>query len=272
MNVDYKRILIAFQFLTIIPLRVRGEISEKEMGESSAFFPLVGAFQGALLVTAHFVLVKVFPTELINGFLILLLILTNGGFHLDGLADTLDAIAAKSGGDRDVDRQRRLSIMKDSTIGPIGVISIVLTLLLKFTALNCVSYPLLFPYYFSLFLMPVIAKWTMVVSMFHGRPAREDGLGRIFITGTGVKEIIISTLFLLLSFISSQVFFIPSMSYILSFLYAVLLTEMYLFCRICASFFHKKFGGLTGDTVGAVSEITEIIFLLTVIVWSRLFT
>jgi adenosylcobinamide-GDP ribazoletransferase len=191
---------------------------------------------------------------------------------LPPLADTLDAIAAKSGGERDVDRQRRLSIMKDSTIGPIGVIGIVLTLLLKFTALNCVSYPLLFPYYFSLFLMPVIAKWTMVVSMFHGKPAREDGLGRIFITGIGFKEIVISTLLLLLLFISSQVFFIPSMSYILSFLYAVLLTEMYLFCRICGSFFHKQFGGLTGDTVGAMSEITEIIFLLTVIVWSRLFT
>ena len=251
---------------------MRGEISEKEIGESSAFFPLVGAFQGALLVTAHFVLVKLFPGELVNGFLIFLLILTNGGFHLDGLADTLDAIAAKSGGDRDVDRQRRLSIMKDSTIGPIGVIGIVLTLLLKFTALNCVFYPLLFPYYFSLFLMPIIAKWTMVVSMFHGKPAREEGLGRIFITGTGFKEIVISTLLLLLLFISSQVF---SIHYALNNLYSFygsLLVVMYLFCRICVSFFHKKFGGLTDDTIGAVSEITEIIFLLTVIVWSRLFT
>jgi adenosylcobinamide-GDP ribazoletransferase len=270
MNAIYRRILIAFQFLTIIPLRVRGEISEKEIGEASAFFPLVGAFQGALLITAHFILVRGFPTELTNAFLVLLLALSNGGFHLDGLADTFDAIAVKSGGNRDIDRQKRLSIMKNSTIGSIGVVAIVLALLLKFLALNSLFHFSPFTFSFSLFLMPVLPKWTMVISMFHGKPARANGLGRLFIIRTGFREIAISSLILLLLFMLAQVFFSPYTSNITYIFYAVLLVTMYFFSRAGVVFFSRKFGGLTGDTVGALSEITEIIFLLTVIVWSRL--
>jgi adenosylcobinamide-GDP ribazoletransferase len=270
MGIDFRRILIAFQFLTIVPLTVKGEVSEKEMGESSTFFPLVGAFQGVLLVTANFILVKVFPPELTNGFLILLLILSNGGFHLDGLADTFDAIAVKSGGSGDLDRQKRLSVMKDSTIGSIGVIAIALVLLLKFLALNSLSHLSLFTFSFSLFLMPILPKWTMVISMFHGKPAREDGLGRIFIPRIGLKEIAISSLILLLLFILAQVFFSPYISNITYIFYPVLLVAMFFFCHAGVDFFDRKFGGLTGDTLGAVSEITEILFLLVVIVWSRL--
>ncbi|MDI6890051.1 MAG: adenosylcobinamide-GDP ribazoletransferase [Thermodesulfovibrionales bacterium] len=260
-----RQLLLVFQFLTIIPLRVKGKISEKEIGKASAFFPLVGVFQGALLVTANFILIKVFPVELTNGLLVLLLVLSNGGFHLDGLADTFDAIAAKG------DKEKKLSIMKGGTIGPVGVIVIVLTLLLKFLALNSLSNFSLSIFHLSLFLMPILPKWTMVISMFHGKPAREEGLGRIFINRIGFKEVVISTSTLLMLLILPLVFFSSYISNSRYAFYAVLVVTMYFSCRMWVSFFNRKFGGLTGDTLGAISEITEIIFLLTVIVWSRLF-
>jgi len=272
MNRDYRRILIAFQFLTIIPLKVKGDISETEIRESSAFFPLVGAFQGAVLVTANFILVKVFPTELTNSFLVLLLLLTNGGFHLDALADTFDALGVKSEGNLELDRRRRLSIMKDSTIGPIGVTAVVFTLLLKFLALNNLSHISVFIFYFSLFMMPILPKWTMVVSMAQGKPAREDGLGRIFINRIGPKELAISTLLLLFILVLLKVIFTRYTLNILYIFYGALLIMLYLFSLTYVSFFNRKFGGLTGDTVGAMSEITEVVFLLLVIVWSRLST
>lgn len=265
-----KSVMLAFQFLTIIPVKVKGEISEKEIGITSAFFPLVGVFQGALLVTGNLILAKVFPAELTNVLLVLLLVLSNGGFHLDGLSDTFDALAVKSEGNVDIDRQKRLTIMKDSTIGPIGVTAIVLTLLLKFLALNSLSHFSLFTLHFSLFLMPILSKWTIVISMFHSKPAREDGLGKIFIDKTGSKEIAISTLILFPLLILPQIF---SGRYMLNSQYAfhaILLVTMYFSCRAWVGFFNKKFGGLTGDTLGAISEITEIIFLLMVILWSQL--
>ena len=266
-----KKLLIALQFLTIIPVKNSMTIKDADVAGSSSAFVIVGLIQGILLIVTGYVSGRVFHPDLVIGIILLVLVLSNGGFHLDGLADTVDAISAKSEGNMDVDRQKRLSIMKDTTTGPIGVIAIVFALGLKYLALNNLTHFSTFIYYSSLFLLPVIPKWTMVITMFHGKPAREDGLGRIFINNIRGKDVVISTLILFSILILLQVFFsyyIPSGQYIF---YAVLLVTMYFLCRAWIHFFHKKFGGLTGDTLGAISEITEIIFLLMVIAWSQLF-
>ncbi len=259
-----KKMLLSFQFLTIIPLRLKENISEEEIGKSSVFFPVVGAFQGIFLVLVAFFLGRIFSFELTNGLLILLLMLSNGGFHLDGLADTFDAIAAKG------NREKKLMVMKESTIGPIGVVSIVFTILIKFLALNNFSHFQLSTYYLSLFLMPILSKWTMVICMFHGKSAREDGLGKIFIHKIGVKEVIISTIMLLILLSIPQIFLSIHTFNCYPF-YLFLLIAMYCQCRVLIGFFHKKFSGLTGDTIGAVSEITEITLLIFVLIWSKFF-
>jgi len=264
-----KRLLIALQLLTIIPVRTNMIVTEADIAKSSSVFVLVGLIQGIILITTDYLAGRVFHPDLVTGLILLVYVLSNGGFHLDGLADTFDAIAAKSEGTLNADKQKRLSILKDAATGPIGVTAIVFSLGLKYLSLNNLTHFLSFTYYSSLLLLPVISKWTMVISMFYGKPAREDGLGCIFINKIGLKEIVISTLILLLLLPLPQLFFsayIPSSQYIF---YAVLLVTMYFLCRAWIHFFHKKFGGLTGDTLGAISEITEVIFLLLVIVWSR---
>jgi adenosylcobinamide-GDP ribazoletransferase len=278
-----KYLLLAFQFLTIIPVRVNAGISEADIAKSSSAFVIVGLFQGILLIATDYGAGLIFHPDLVTGLILFILVLSNGGFHLDGLADTFDAIAAKSesphppftkGGQGGIiiDRQKRLSIMKDGTTGPIGVIAIVFSLAIKYLALKNLSHFLTFTYYSSLFLMPILSKWTMVIAMFYGRPARENGLGRIFIKRIGPKEITISTLILLLLLL--VLLLIPFSQYVSKsqyIFYGGLLVVLYVFSRVCANLFDKKFGGLTGDTLGAISELTEIIFLLMVITWSRLF-
>ena len=266
-----KRLLIALQFLTIIPIKNNMTINESNIARSSSVFVIVGFIQGLLLIVVDYISGTFFHYELVIGLILLALILSNGGFHLDGLADTFDALAAKSSDNIDKDVQRRLSIMRDSSIGPIGVIAIVFSVGLKYLALKSLSHSSYFTYYSSLLLMPILSKWTMVLSMFYGKPAREDGLGRLFISKVGFKEIAVSTLTLLLIFIGLQVFFKHYISDNQYIFYAILLVIMYFFCRISVNFFDKKFGGLTGDNLGAICEITEIIFLFMVIVWSQLF-
>lgn len=274
-----RKLLLAFQFLTIVPIRVRGKISEEEIGMSSAFFSLVGAFQGAFLVIMAILLRKIFSPELTNGLLILLLAVINGGFHLDGLADTFDAIVARG------DKEKKLSIMKDSTIGPIGVIAIVFTIFLKFFSLNNLSFFSSFIFYSSLFLMPAISKWVMVISMFHGKPAREDGLGKMFMKNVKLSTLIFSTFSIILFFVSvvviqiflnKEIFFNPLIPSLLKgstegliFLFVTIVALLYLFSLISVRFCIKKFGGFTGDTLGAISEIAELVFLLIVIIWSQ---
>jgi len=102
------------------------------------------------------------------------------------------------------------------------------------------------------------------------KAAREDGLGKIFMNKTGFKETAVSTLLLILILILIQAL---SSRYALGnqhVFYAILFGVLYSFCRISVYFFNKKFGGLTGDTLGAISELTEIAFLFMVIIWSRL--
>jgi adenosylcobinamide-GDP ribazoletransferase len=269
-----KWFLLAVQFLTIIPVRLRGTITERQIAGSGVFFPLVGAFQGIIAALGAFFLAQVFPLELVSGLIVLLLIATNGGFHLDGLADTFDAIAVKSTGDGARDKQRRLSVMKDSATGAIGVVAIVMTVLLKYLLVGSVlrKYDAGSAAYL-LFLMPVFSRWTMIPVMAHGRPARDEGLGRMFIDGTGTRNLILSSLLLVVVYLLSTSLllvvvyllstfllgFISILSAIRLFVISGLL--LYAFSLWWTVFCRKRFGGLTGDTTGAVAEMADLVFL-----------
>jgi adenosylcobinamide-GDP ribazoletransferase len=266
-----KNLLIAFQFLTVIPFHIKSHLRDDDIARSSSAFVIVGLIQGMMLLITDFISGMFFHPDLVIGIVLLVYVIFNGGFHLDGLADTVDAVAVKSSGSNEADRKKRLSVMKDSAAGSIGVIAIVFTILLKYLALKNITHFLTFTYYSSLVLMPVLPKWVMVVAMFHAQPARENGLGKIFINRTGLKEVVISSSLLLILLILPLIFlgqYIPDYLYIF---YALLIAIQYIFCRLSISFFNKEFGGLTGDTLGAMSEMTEIIFLFMVIVWSRLY-
>ncbi len=179
---------MAFQFLTIIPVKDMGEVSEPELGKSTAVFPLVGFIEGILLSVLAAVFLKVFPTELTNALLVLVIIIINGGLHLDGLADTFDAVASRG------DQDRKLSVMKDSPVGPTGVMAIVMVLLLKYVLLNEVFFhATMNDYLTTLILMPVLSRWAMVPAAYHCKSARRDGIGRAFLEHTGTKELLSST-------------------------------------------------------------------------------
>ena len=257
-----KGLLLAIQFLTIIPVRLRGEVTERQVSNSGVFFPVAGALQGLVVSFGAFVLVRILPVDLVSGLAVLLLIGTNGGFHLDGLADTFDALAVKSVGDNAVDRQKRLSVMKDSATGAIGVTAIVLAVVLKYLLIAS-----LFGKYdakgtaYLLFLMPVFSKWAMIPVMAHSSPARDGGLGKMFVDGTGPRSILISS-FLLLAIYAVVAFFAGLQSFpaAIGFLCLSVLS-LYAFGLLWVCLCRRKFGGLTGDTAGAVGEICDLWFL-----------
>ncbi|MBI4844846.1 MAG: adenosylcobinamide-GDP ribazoletransferase [Nitrospirae bacterium] len=263
-----KKLLLAFHFLTIIPFGKTDNMSEEDIGGTSVFFPIVGAVQGIFFVISSVLLLKVLPAEVVNVLVILLMIIINGGLHLDGLADTFDAIASRK------DKEKKLAVMKDSAVGPFGVMAILFSIFLKYLLLNALfSNSLLITYYSSLFLMPLFSRWAMAAALFHAKPARRDGLGRIFIAHTGVKELLTAAGFVLFIslvaiFAVRQSFQLSAVSYQLLFVLPVL----YVFVLTSVWFCGKTFGGMTGDTFGAVSELSEILFLMTAVIWSRNFT
>jgi adenosylcobinamide-GDP ribazoletransferase len=247
------------------------DVHEQDIAKSVRAFAVVGLFQGLLLAAADYYFGLLFHPDLKTAMVVLILILTNGGFHLDGLSDTFDAMAVKSSGDISKDREKRLSLMKGSTAGPIGVIAIIFAILLKYLALKNLSNATYFVYYASLIMMPIISKWAMAVSMFHGRSARGAGLGNIFIGKIKLVDIAVITASLIILIAGLLMAFnryAPETSHIF---FALLTALIYIFCLFWNRFFNKKIGGITGDTLGALSEVSEIMFLLLMIIWLRLY-
>lgn len=266
-----RRALLAFQFLTIAPVKVPGDITESDVAGSAVFFPLVGLFQGLVIAVSALALVKVLPADIAAGFALVSLILSNGGFDLDGLADTFDALAVKSCGDAARDRAKRLSVMKDSTTGAMGVIALTVAILLKFVLMHrlLADFPILIAV--SVFLlMPAYSKWITVPVMYHAVAARQDGLGRIFIEHTGLGSVITATTIIL-----AATLLVFSLNFGMSFLTeglavcVVTVVAIYLFGLLSVRFLLKRFGGLTGDHFGAITEISEILFMAAAYIWLR---
>jgi adenosylcobinamide-GDP ribazoletransferase len=259
-----KKMLLAFQFLTIIPLRDMGEVSDQEIGGSTVIFPLVGFIEGILLSVLAFLCLKVFPAELTNALLVLAIVIMNGGLHLDGLADTFDAVASRG------DLEKKLLVMKDSSVGPMGVIAIVMVLLLKYVLLNAIFFHSTINVYITvLIIMPVVSRWAMVPAAYHCTSARKDGLGRMFLEHTGTKELLTATVMAVLIILLAAV----SGSQYPFFIFCVMfaLPVIYFFIFGAAWFFKQIFGGMTGDSFGAINEIVLLIFLVTTVIWLQKF-
>ena len=266
-----KDILPAARFLTIVPLPGGDKmLGGQAVTRSAAAFVAVGLVQGLLLIAVELGAGLLLHPNLALWLVVLALVLVSGGFHLDGLADTFDALAVKSSGDEGRDRDRRLAVMKDSATGVMGMLAIFFALVLKYYALQSLSHSSYALYYSSLLLLPAFGKWAMVTAMYRAAAARPEGLGRLFIGAVGRRELFWNgvTLVLPLGAICWLLTgFLPGLSGIF---YLLLPLVLYLFSRLAVSVSRRKFGGMSGDTLGAVNELAEILFLLLVLIWLRL--
>ncbi|HMK60627.1 MAG TPA: adenosylcobinamide-GDP ribazoletransferase [Dissulfurispiraceae bacterium] len=263
-----RSILLAIQFLTILPVRVGGDISDRDIARCSSAFPVAGALQGLILFAAAAGLSMTFPADIVSAFIITISVLLNGGFHLDGLADTFDAFAVKSTGDGALDRERRLSIMKDSTTGAIGVVAIVTIILMKFVLTkNIISFQSHLSALMVISLTPVFSKWIMAPAMHHGVPARKDGLGKIVI-GPGTPNMLISSSILTLTIFGATIV-LHAVRHVglYGWLILCLFPAGYMLSLAAVWLFKRRLGGLTGDTLGALSEIGEILYLTGGYIW-----
>ncbi|MDH5361577.1 MAG: adenosylcobinamide-GDP ribazoletransferase [Gammaproteobacteria bacterium] len=241
-----KSFWLAWQFLTRLPAPVYTQVSDKEIGHSQAWYPLVGLLIGGVLYGFALVLQQTPLTLPIHAALLLLVwVALTGGLHLDGLADIADAWVGGQG-----DRDRALKIMKDPVSGPIGVTALVLLLLLKFVLLQ----QLLAGNIIGLILLPALAR-ALVPLLFMSMPyLRANGLGKALAEHLPRMAVMLS--WLLLLGLATYLIGIAAWWLLLSLLgLFVLLRYFYL----------SRFGGLTGDMVGAAIEIVETGLLLTLL-------
>jgi adenosylcobinamide-GDP ribazoletransferase len=235
-----KRFLVALQFLTIWPVRIRSELTPEDLGGSLRYFPLVGLFLGLALAGAA-LLLSFLPHPVMAVVILILSIVLTGGMHLDGFADTCDGF----GGLRP--KEKVLEIMRDSRVGVMGVTGVFCLLALKGVLVASVPPKILWK---LLILMTVVSRWSQVLVCCTSSYARAEGKAKHFVEYAGRNDLLAASIFA-----AAVILFLASWRAPLVLFLSLLPLLLFL------TYVKRRIGGVTGDIIGAASEITEVAIL-----------
>jgi adenosylcobinamide-GDP ribazoletransferase len=233
----------AVTFLTIVPLGRLIELDESDVARGALFFPLVGAGIGAAVGLAAIALDDVLPVFAAAALVVALEALLTGVMHLDALADTADGLGAGT-------RERALEIMRDARIGSFGAVALVLDLLVKVAAVVAVVE-------LERTILLLVAVWAvgrsapLVLALFLTYARPDPGSGRTLTDGAGRVR-------LLLGIAVGIAFAIVAGGSRAPALLAAAATCVVL-CGLVA---RTRFGGVTGDVLGASVEVTTTLTLV----------
>jgi len=232
--VSLRKLRLATQFLTRVPLPAVENFSAEELSRSAAWFPFVGLAIG--IVVALIVFVASYRTVALGAAVGLTAwVWLTGGLHLDGLADLSDALAAAHR-----DPQKFFAVLADPHIGAFGVISIALVLMLKLTGLTQVSAA-------ALLAIPLVPAWARLGPLAWSRWLKplKVGQGERFAQHLHVGWIVFWAAVLLAA----------------SAVMAPVLCAAPLVIAAWGAWLHWRLRGTTGDCLGAGIEITEVVLL-----------
>lgn len=276
---------IALQFLTRLKIVNQTEWSMEDFGKSVGTFPFVGLIIGIFLTLIYFIFSQFLSPMPLMLIIVISEFLFTGGLHADGLMDTSDGLFSGR------EREKKLEIMKDSRVGSFGVVAFVFITLLKWQLLTAIPIPEFIP--IILVMMPLMSRYTLILSIRSYPYARKSGMGQAFaeyapkqvITWSTISTfcmpIIICLLLSLLYAIAlgiTSILSIPFIPYniaIFGLAYALVgLMEInifsmivsYIINRIINHYIVKQLGGTTGDTYGFVVEVTEVLLILVYII------
>lgn len=239
-----KGLIQLFQFMTRIPVPGKPDYNPEELGKSFKFFPIVGMVIGVILYAAYLGLANFIDNPYAIAMLVLLLeVVLTGGLHLDGLADTFDGIFSYRS------KHRMLEIMKDSRLGTNGALALIIGFLLKIFLLVEVGFPILL-------IMPVIGRLNPVVNAAIAPYARPTGMGKALVANTNTAGLITAAVLTGGFVVAASPELGGTMAGWLLVIPLVMVMGAYF-----AKLMERKIGGVTGDTLGAVLELTEVVVL-----------
>jgi adenosylcobinamide-GDP ribazoletransferase len=260
MKKEWKIFLTAVMFLTRIRVPKNIDHSPEYLQRSPKYFPVIGWIAGGLCSLVFLVFNKLISTDIAILALMIGGILITGAFHEDGFADVCDGFG---GG---WTKEKILLIMKDSRIGAFGAIGLVAILSAKFLLLKELfqfipgtthpSLNIFITYHYFIIalvtanslsrLMPVF-----VIQLFNYVTDPDTSKSKPLASRKlSVTELIIATLFALLPFI------------FLSWHFLLVIIPVLFATFALANYFKKWIGGYTGDCLGAIQQVSEIVFYL----------
>lgn len=235
----------AVVFLTRIPVPWHIPDLEARLPRATPWFPVVGLLVGLVGAAVWWVADAHFGRVIAAIAAVAATALVTGAFHEDGLADTFDGLGGSP------DRERALAIMKDSRVGTYGALVLLLVLLGRIVALA--ELYLLAPA--ALIGAHVLARWSSLPLIRALPYARTDGgTGKPFAGGVTETGLVVATTFAALVTLA-----LWGLGAVVVWIAVVAVS------LLLAAWFRRRLGGITGDTLGAVNQFTELVALLVLV-------
>jgi adenosylcobinamide-GDP ribazoletransferase len=231
-------------FYTRLPVPKNLPYSDEMLNCSTRYFPFIGWIVGGIGAVVFYGLQFVFPPGLAVLLSMLATIFVTGAFHEDGFADFCDGFG---GG---YTKEKILTIMKDSRIGTYGSIGLVGMLAAKFMCLHSMDVAIV-----PMILLAghALSRLMPVLVIFTSEYARADLESKSKPIGKKGKTIdLLLAIFLGLALLA----FVPLTFSVV--IVSVLLVTTFVF----RNYIVGKLGGYTGDCLGALQQISEVLFYL----------
>ena len=243
------RYLVAQQFLTRLPTPDWIEYEPGGLARAAKYFPIVGLVVGAIAALTWMIFAPILPTPLAAGLAIGVMIIVTGALHEDGFADCCDGLGGGA------NREKALEIMRDSQIGAYGAIGLIGTIGFRWAALSTFE---LAEGIAALVLAPVLGRGAMVIMLTFGTYARTEGAARDVRDGVTKPELAIALALCAIVTLASAG--VTGLLAAIAVLIAAVLWLKWLTFRL---------GGYTGDGLGAVEQISQVItFLVLAAAWA----
>jgi len=238
---------LALTLLTAVPVPGQGASRTPDRRTASAamyWAPVVGLMLGGVAAGVLVACQHAHTGSLLAAVLaIVVLAALTRALHLDGLADTADGFGSRQPADR------ALAIMARSDIGPFGVVTLLLTLLIQVSALAQAERVGRGPV--AIIVAAVAARLAILLACRRGVPAaRPGGLGALVAgtvhpaAGASLAAAAIAT------------------ALALGWIYAVAIAAGLACSVLLTALATRRLGGITGDVLGAAAEITTAACLL----------
>lgn len=234
----------ALKFLTIFPGPANRMDVPESLGRSLAYFPLIGLILGIVLSGAAYLLHFFLPAPVTAALLVTILVIMTGAHHLDGLMDTCDGMVAGR------TRIQRLEIMSDMRVGAFGIAGACLVLLLKYSVFTSTTSMAI------LLTFPAVSRWALTGAILVFPSAKDNGSGFAARQSARWSGFFIATLItLIVSILCCGLLQGP-----------LLMLGMAILIYGLGSLLKSLYGGLTGDSYGALVETGEVLAMLLIII------
>lgn len=241
----------AVMFLTRLPVFGLGSGDPLVLSRSTRWFPLVGVLTGGAVSATFALAALVLPASIAIVAALVAGVLVTGAFHEDGLADVADSAGAFG-------RDAKLEIMRDSRVGTYGALALILLVLAKFVVLSELASDVS-ALAVALIGAHVLARWSSVFLMarvpYSQAGARAGAGNRVVAEGVSGRSLLHGSLCAAVLLLALAATIDSALALVIAAVLTIAVTAL------AGARVRHTLGGITGDVLGAVNQIVEVVVL-----------